>query len=110
MEDYGWHTEKDLGVDLKESCIKDRCGSRLCLVCLAVKQSRTIWRVMTKDVDHITERIKEGTKGLVPYDGNNEEQFVRSISKWLMSNKELRGKIAGAGFDYLNKEEMQEES
>ena len=69
MEGYGWHTAKDLGVDLKESCLKDRCGSRLCLVCLAVKQARTIWKVMTKDVEHITERIKQGTKEQILHDG-----------------------------------------
>ena len=79
------------------------------MVCMAVRQANSIWKVMTQAVDYITERIEQGTRlqKLVPYDGTNEEQFLREVSQWLKNNKGLRSKIAGGGFDYLTKEEMQ---
>ena len=67
------------------------------MVCTAVKQASSIWKVMTQDVDYITERIQQGTRHqkLVPYVGTNEGQFISEVSRWLNNNKELRSKIAG---------------
>ena len=110
MEEYGWYSGDELGVSLNKGCLEVMCGTESCLVCLAMKQAKTVWKESTKLIDDTTKQIKKGMTRVCNYDGCNEEQFVRMTSKWLFDDKQLRKQVSAVGYDYLTKEEIREQT
>ena len=61
---------------------------------------------MTTNIDDTIAQIKKKMGRVVRYNGTNEEEFTTAAAKWLLNNKELREKLRGAGYVFLDKKEM----
>ena len=82
------------------------------MVCSGLPQVEVVWKRQLVDLDEVMENIMKGfiQYKIEPYTGGNNARFLKQATRWLHENAALREKMADAGFVYMDKHTLMEQT